>query len=152
MKVKNYTSQVSAERSIMMIEHCLVSAGATHIGKSYDVKRETTSAIIFQIEVRDGMRLNFKLPARVDKVFAKLWKEVRRPRKETEQKVREQAERAAWKLVYDQVAVQTANILIEQQDAAEAFFPYLYDGKRDKTLYELAKDSGFKQITMGAQS
>lgn len=146
MSIKNYTSQVGAERSITLIEHCLVSAGASHIAKSYDIGHECPSAVIFQMKVENGMFLTFKLPARVGKVYDKLYKAVRRPRAGTKKTVMEQATRTAWKLVYDQVAVLTANILIDQQDPAEAFFPYLYDGRQDKTIYELARDNNFKAL------
>ena len=149
MNIKNYTSNVSVDRSVSDIEHCLVSAGASHIAKAYDTEGHV-QALIFQMPNGKGEQLTFKLPARWQKVFEKMWKQVRRPRKETHDRVFEQAQKTAWKLLYDQVAVQTSNILIDQQDSIEAFFPYLYDGRRDKTIYELAKDTGFKQLTTGA--
>ena len=146
MNIRNYTSTVSIDRSISLIEHCLVSVGATHIAKAYD--NGHAKAMLFQLEV-NGTPLTFKLPARWEKVFDKMWKEVRKPHKGTKDKIMEQAERTAWKLLYDSVSVQTSNILIDQQEAVEAFFPYLYDGKRDKTVYEIAKGNGFKQLTVG---
>jgi hypothetical protein len=149
MNIRNYTSTVSVDRSISLIERCLVSAGASHIAKAYD-QAGHTKAILFQMEV-NGQQLTFKLPARWEKVFEKMWKQVKRPRRETKDKLTEQAQKTAWKLLYDQISVQTSNILIEQQDAVEAFFPYLYDGRRDKTVYEIAKGNGFKQLTAGAK-
>jgi hypothetical protein len=150
MNIKNYTSSVSVDRSVSDIEHCLVAAGASHIAKAYD-QSGNVQALIFQMPNEKGEHLTFKLPARWQKVFDKMWKQVRRPRKETHDRVMEQAKKTAWKLLYDQVAVQTSNILIEQQDSIEAFFPYLYDGRRDKTIYEIAKGNGFKQLTMGKE-
>jgi len=147
MNIRNYTSEVSVDKSISLIEHCLVSAGATHIAKAYDQEGHS-KAMLFQLVVAD-QHMTFKLPARWEKVFDKMWRQVLRPRKGTREKMMEQAQRTAWKLLYDQISVQTSNILIEQQDAVEAFFPYLYDGKRDKTVYEIAKGNGFKQLTQG---
>lgn len=150
MNLKNYTSTVSVDRSITLIEHALVSIGATHIAKAYDLKGHAT-AMIFQMGTGNNgdPHMTFKLPARWEKVFDKMWKQVLRPRKETEARIKDQSMRTAWKLLYDQVAVQAANVQLDQQDAVEAFFPYLYDGKRDKTIYEIAKGNGFKQLTSG---
>jgi hypothetical protein len=145
VNLKNYTSTVSIDRSVTMIEHCLVSAGAQHIAKSYNEKKDL-ARIIFQMEVAPGQPRMFKLPVRWDKVFKKMWRDVLKPHKGTEDRVRDQAQRTAWKLLYDMVAVQVSNILIEQQDAAEAFLPYLYNGKTDRTLYEAAKENGFKAL------
>ncbi len=144
MSIRNATSVVSMDRSVMLIERCLVQAGATNIAKMYSPQQELLG-LVFQLNV-NGVPLVFKLPARWEKVFAKMWKEIRKPQRGTEERVREQALRTAWKLLYDQVSVQVANVLIEQQDAAEAFFPYLYDGKRDATIYELARDRNFKAM------
>lgn len=151
MKIKNYTSSVSVDRSVLTIEHCLVSAGASHISKLYD-KHQNLLGIVFQLDVAPGQPAMFKLPARWEKVYAKMWKEVLRPRKETADKVRDQAQRTAWKLLCDQVQVQVSNILIEQQDAVEAFMSYLYDGKRDLTLYEISKGDGFTKLLPAAKS
>lgn len=144
MSIRNATSVVSMDRSVMLIERCLVQAGATNIAKMYNQNQELLG-LVFQLNV-GGVPLTFKLPARWEKVFAKMWKEVRKPQRGTEERVREQALRTAWKLLYDQVSVQVANVLIEQQDATEAFFPYLYDGKRDATIYEIARERGFKAM------
>jgi hypothetical protein len=150
MNIKNCTSTVAVERSVSLIEKNLVAVGATHIAKMYGPTGDLIG-VIFQINI-DGAPLSFRLPARWEKVFDKMWREVRKPRPDTEKRLREQAQRTAWKLLYDQIAVQVSNVLIDQQDAAETFFPYLYDGKRNATIYELAKSTGFKQLTMGSRT
>jgi hypothetical protein len=141
---------VPVERSVSLIEKNLVAVGASHIAKMYDPKG-ILIGVIFQITIND-MPLSFRLPSRWEKVFDKMWRQVRKPRPESEKRIREQAQRTAWKLLYDQIAVQASNILIDQQDVAEAFFPYLYDGKRNATIYELAKANSFKQLPMGSST
>lgn len=48
--------------------------------------------------------------------------------------------------MYDKVQVDVSLIKIGQVEAMEAFLPYLYDGKRDRTLYQIAKENGFAKL------
>lgn len=144
MNLKNYTSSVPVVNSINKIEHRLVSAGATHIVKMYDYNERPTG-ISFQINVNDLPHV-FKLPAKVEKVFEVLWKEVRRPRPGTKKNVEMQAQRTAWKLLSDWVEVQVSLLKIEQIELFEAFLPYHYDIQHDQTLYQKIKAGGFKQL------
>jgi hypothetical protein len=131
MNLRNYTSSVTVERSVQLIEHCLVQAGADHISKFYDTDTP-------------GRFAAFKLPARWANVYKQMMKGVKRPRPNTESLVKAQAQRTAWKLLYDQVSVLVSNVLIDQLSAVEAFMPYLFDG--EKTLYENARDRQFKGL------
>jgi hypothetical protein len=142
--IKNYTSSVSVERSLELIERELVRAGAKHIARSYDDDQHI-AGMMFQLEV-DGIPRTFKLPANVQNVFQLMWQEVRKPRPETKLRVTEQAARSAWKLLYDKVQVDVSLIKIGQVEAMEAFLPYLYDGQRNKTLFQLAKENGFRKL------
>src|SRR5574343_1267827 len=112
MNLKNYTSSVPVERSVMNIEHHLVRAGAGHIAKSYDTNGVLTG-ITFQI-VKGNVNTVFKLPAKWEKCFEVMFKEVRKPRPETRERVKEQAQRTAWKILHDWVEIQVSLIQLEQ--------------------------------------
>ncbi len=88
MKLKNYTSGISVEKSISKIESLLADAGATAISKEY--KDGRVQGIIFQIIVF-GKPLLFKLPAKPEAVMRVMEKEMKRPQKGTAEKIREQA-------------------------------------------------------------
>jgi len=156
MSIKNYTSEVSVERSIQLIEHELVRAKATHIAKWYDSDGKV-EGLMFQINLpatKAGAMptpMSFKLPARWRKCFDILYAEVKKPLPTTKERVEQQAQRTAWKLLYDMVAVKVSMILIDQVEAVEEFLPYYYDQAKDRTLYESIRDSGFKQLTAGAK-
>ena len=143
MNLRNYTSSVTVERSVQLIEHCLVQAGADHISKFYDTDK-TLVGMTFQLQITPGRFAAFKLPARWANVYKQMMKGVKRPRPNTESLVKAQAQRTAWKLLYDQVSVLVSNVLIDQLSAVEAFMPYLFDG--EKTLYENARDRQFKGL------
>jgi len=143
MNLKNYTSAVSADRSISKIEKLLVSIGATNINKQY--AEEQLSAISFLVNV-NGTTLAFKLPAKIGMVEKVLKEEIKRPRAETYKRIADQSERTAWKIVCDWVEIQVSMIKLQQAEFVEIFLPYAYDIQNDQTFYEKLKDSGFKQL------
>lgn len=154
MNIKNYTSEVSVEKSIAKIEHLLIQAGASHISKS--IKGGKIEGFMFQLFVAQNNHVTFKLPSKVDKVFEKFWKEVsprsigsREREKQRREKVWEQAERTAWKLLYDWIYDNVSLILIEQVKPHEVFLPYAYDFEKDETLFDKVEKGGLQMIGMG---
>ncbi len=147
MNIKNYTSTVPAERSISRIEKILVEMGATSVNKQYDSNKRI-EAIAFLIVV-NGNTIPFKLPAKASEVEAVLAKSVRRMTEGTRQRVREQSERTAWRLVQEWVEIQMSMINLKQADFVEVFLPYVYDYAQNKTFYQSIKDGGFKQLPSG---
>lgn len=145
LQLKNYTSEITASRSIAKIEDCLVSAGASDISKKYT--DGVCSAITFRMVVTGNIPVFFKLPAKVDSCFAVFWKEVSRPRNDTKQRIREQAERTAWKIVCDWVEIQLSMIQLEQAEPLQVFLPYVYDPAREETFYEKIVGSGMKLLS-----
>lgn len=144
MNIRNYTSGVPVERSVSLIEHELVRAGAQHISKTYDPEG-LLEGITFQI-VTNGIPLIFRLPAKWKACHEMMQKDIRRPRKETAERVKDQALRTAWKILYDWVSVQVSLIKLEQAEIAEVFLPYVYDMRKQQTLFERMKENGFRQL------
>lgn len=149
MNLKNYTSQTPVNRSIERIEKVLVDNGATNIVKSYGLGK-TLESVAFQVDL-NGMTLPFKLPAKVQECFKAMWKEIRRPRPGTEERIRKQAERTAWKIVCDWVEVQMTMVRLQQAEFLQVFLPYTYNPVTEQTFFEKLKDSGFKQLTHSAK-
>src|SRR3989304_3246451 len=147
MNIKNYTSTVPANRSVEKIERTLVDLGATNIVKSYNDKKILDS-ILFVVVV-EGNSIPFKLPAKTDLIFNAFWREVQRPHDGTRQKIAEQAERTAWKLLLDWVLVQATMIKLQQAEITEVFLPYVLDMKTNQTFFEKIKGGGFKLLTSG---
>lgn len=143
MNLKNYTSETPAYKSMGTIEDCLISAGATDISKK--IEGGICIAITFRLMVQN-VPLFFQLPAKVEACFDVMWKEVKKPRADTKQRIREQAQRTAWKIVSDWVQVQLSMIKLEQAETLEVFLPYVYDPVNDQTYYRKLKDRGFKAL------
>lgn len=147
MTLKNYTSSVSASRSISRIETKLASHGARQIVKFYDDDNRVSSvAFIMKF---DGIEMPYKLPARVAECEKVLKAGIRRPRPDTFKRISDQAERTAWKIVSDWVDAQMAMIELSQVEFMEVFLPYLYSYNKEQTLFESIKERGYKALLPG---
>jgi hypothetical protein len=145
MPIKNYTSGVPVEKTILRIEMALIQGGAIGIMKDYSDRR--IDSISFSIPSLEKRLVSIRLPANVDAVYDVLFAAMKRPRAETLKRLRDQAERTAWKLVQDWVEIQMAMIKMQQVEFIQVFLPYIWDGKQ--TFYASLKEGGFKQLTEG---
>ena len=107
MKIKNYTSSVPANTSVMRIEQLLVKAGAQDINKKYE--GQELKAISFLMMV-GGNVIPFKLPAKIKSVEKVLMSQIKRPQPGTRDRIKAQSERTAWKLVHEWVQIQMTMI------------------------------------------
>jgi len=149
MTLQNYTSTVPVNKSISHIEDVLAAHGATEILKLYGPDQKVW-AICFMRNV-NGTDVPFKVPARVAECEKVLRGRVRRPRKGTIPKINEQASRTAWKIVSDWVDSQMTMMDLAQVEFMEVFMPYVFDKSRMQTVFEIAKDRGFKGLLPAGQ-
>lgn len=143
INIKNYTSTVSASKSISKIEALLVSMGAQNINKTY--KDGRLNAISFLILV-NGATVPFKLPAKVDQVEEALKKSYKRLAPATLKTISEQSERTAWKICSDWVEIQATIIKLQQAEFIEVFLPYVYRIDSDQTFFEQLKSTNYKAL------
>lgn len=142
--IKNYTSSVPADKSIMAIEQALIGMGAKKISKDYEEGK--VKAIQFAIERPDGFMTAFMLPARVDAIKKLFLQSYRRPTASQTRECEAQATRTAWKNMQLWVELQATMIKLDQIEFMEAFMPYIYNLNEKKTFYNLLKDDGFKKL------
>lgn len=144
--IRNYTSEVAATKSIAMIEAKLVAHGATDIMKQYD--NGMIKGMAFR-KVHNMQHLAFQLPANVEQVYkVMLSAKGGRHTVTALQNLRKQAERTAWKNVFDWVDIQMTLIAMEQAEFAEVFLPYMLVGK-DETVFQKLNNDGFKALMPG---
>lgn len=145
--MKNYTSGVPIDRTISRIESVLAKAGAHGIMKDY--KDGIVVALCFIVRLPSvggvsGKPVSVRLPISVDAVEEVLKKDIKRPRRGTLSKLRQQSERTAWKLMQDWVEVQVSLIQMRQADFMQVFLPYVWDGH--ETFYGKLKGRGFLEL------
>lgn len=135
MPLLNYTTEVPATRSIGQVQALLVEAGARQIMATYnDVG--TPTAMVFMVETAFGSR-GFTLPVNSDRVLTVLKRDKKVPPR---YKSAEQAERVAWRILKDWVEAQLAIIRTEMATLDQVMLPYMQQGERGETVYELYRD------------
>lgn len=142
MNLKNYTSGVPVMSTIGRIENALARAGASGVAKEF--KNGHVASLTFHALLPNGKNIAIRLPANVDAVFATLRKQVSKPRKGTEQRLLEQAERTAWKLMQDWTEVQLSLIAMNQAEFLQVFLPYVHDG--NESFYQRLKGNNFAAL------
>jgi len=127
--IKNYTTDVPADRSIGEIEKLLSLFGATAIMKEFSLEGRI-DILCFRLE-----KQTFKLPANVKGVNATLFEGKKDYGREALIKSREEkAYRVAWRIIKDWIHAQLSLIASGQAHPHEIFLPYMFDGKQ--TLYQ----------------
>jgi hypothetical protein len=141
--MKNYTSTVDPVKSIALMEAMLVRAGATNINKEYDGQK--VKSLSFVIKHPDHQfPIAIRLPAKVQPVYEALRKQKHRAVTGLQNRLQEQAERTAWKLMYDWLAVQLTLIELRQVELLQVFLPFVWDGQQ--SFYERLKENRFTPL------
>jgi len=137
MPIKNYTTRVSASRSIQEIQDSLVSHGAVGVLLEYEKGTGRIEALKFMIE-RGENKIPFCMPIDWRKFQAVLKKDnVGRWRDE------DYCYRVAWRVVRDWVLSQMALYETEMVEMEQVFLPYMTDINGVSTLYDRVIDSNF---------
>lgn len=141
INLKNYTTTVTAEKSITNINKLLVAFGASNIMYQYGPVQNLV-AISFIINV-ENQKLPFRLPAKVDNIF----KWLRKSKPQTGDKVlKDQAERIAWKHLHEWLHIQLTSMELEQADKIELLLAYVYDPQTQETYYDKLKKNNYKAL------
>lgn len=145
MKLKNYTSDIPAIRTIANIEAYLAECGIIGIAKEY--KNGFVVALIFQAPDDHGSRA-IKLPTDKEAIQDHLWSEHQKSavrNRRTRDDFAEQAEKTAWKLMDDWVRVQMTLIAVQKKSVTEVFLSYVMVNK-NQTYFEQLKADQFKAL------
>lgn len=141
MAILNYTTQISAEKTVSEIQSMLAKAKAQAIMTEYD--EGVLSALSFRILTVAGV-MTFRLPANIQKIYQVIARDKRiTPKLRT----REQAARVAWRIVKDWLEAQLAIVTAEMVDLEQVFLPYA-QGPDGVTLYESLKDRRFSGLAL----
>jgi len=130
--IANYSTTVTARKSIGEIQGMLVAHGAKCILTDYDEGKPVGLAFIVATPYGE---VPFRLPANIDRVQAVLNKQ----RVRTEVSV-ELASRVAWRILKDWIRAQMAILDTEMVSVDQIFLPYMEAGEKGKTLYEVMLD------------
>lgn len=139
MPIKNYTTQIKAEKTVSEIQAMLAKAGAQAVLIEYG-RDAVLSALSFKITTPFGL-IAFRLPANIDSTVAVLRCQKVAARLQT----KEQAARVAWRIIKDWVAAQLALVETEMVSIDEVFLPYALTENKE-TVYERVVSGDFKLL------
>ena len=144
MPLLNYTTQVAVEKTLAEIQRRLAAHGCKRIMVTYGADRLPES-LAFAVPTAFGDR-SFRLPARVESVERTLKDQNRKGKVPRRLVTREQATRVGWRIVKDWLEAQLALIESGMVTLDEVMFPYMLDGRGDRTAYQVARD---QQLQLG---
>jgi len=136
MPIKNYTTEVPANRSIDQIQQALVQHGATGVLYEYEQGTGRIAALRFRLRIKDN-DVHFSLPVewrRFQRVLEK--QRVSRWRDE------DYVYRVAWRNIRDWVMAQLALYETQIVDMPQVFLPFATDAQGE-TLYEQVQAGRF---------
>jgi hypothetical protein len=139
MAILNYTTQISATKTVGEIQQLLVSAGCQKVLVDY-LDRQPT-ALTFMIQVQ-GQPVYFTLPANVEGVRKALVADVMVKR---HYQTTDQARRVTWRIIKNWCEAQLALIEAGQAQLAEVFLPYAQTAS-GQTLFRALETGGFKLL------
>ena len=95
MAILNYSTKISAGKTVSEIQEKLGKHGAASV--SVDYEQGQPSAVTFTLQMGDRW-FNFRLPSNVDGVYQEMYRDKAVPRS---LKTKEQAQRVAWRALKD---------------------------------------------------
>ena len=140
-RIKNYSTTVSADKTIAEIERMRAVHKALRIMKTYGPEGDV-AGLLFSINTTHG-ELAIKLPCNVEAVFNLLNAKKKRGPNSSNAARHEQAHRVAWRILKDWIEAQLSLFDIEMVKLEEVFLPYVYDPKRDQTMFQIIEKHGF---------
>ena len=139
-----YTS-VKAERSVGEIVAEIASRGATQIRQDYDSKGLLTG-LAFLITIMDGKQLAVELPARVEAMKKRIYRDLgprQRDQWREDGRLDEASYRICWRQLAAWVKAQMALVDLDMAKQEEVFLPYITVSP-GKTLFNVISERGFE--------
>jgi len=127
-KLRWYTTTIEIGRTLSDIETVLAKIGVVSMYKQY--RNGCVSGVEFVMPDENGNQFAVRLPIDVDSVYSVMIAETKSKRvrsltsKKIEQ-IKKQAERTAWRLQYEWLAIQVSFIAMKQVKPTEAFMPQI---------------------------
>jgi len=127
-KLRWYTTTIEVGRTLSDIDKVLAKIDVVSVYRQY--KNGCVSGVEFVMPDENGNQFAVRLPIDVESVYAVMLSETKSKRvrsltsKKIEQ-IKKQAERTAWRLQYEWLAIQASFIAMKQVKPTEAFMPQI---------------------------
>jgi len=150
--LKNYTTEIPAQRTISEIEDILVKNGATDTWKQYGSAGKVT-ALNFAVNTEFG-KMPFKLSIDAQVISEVLKEQVKQGLKGISRKQAldiEHARNVGWRIVKDWIDAQMAMISLKMRKLEQVFLADIYDMRSGKTFFQILRDKEYAGLLMEGQ-
>ncbi len=149
MGLLNYTTSISAEKTVGEIQSKLAQAGARQVLHEYD-GFGNVSALSFRINTKFG-DIAFRLPANIPAVESILKKQSQCGKVPRSAANYPQATRVGWRILKDWVEAQLALIETGMVSVEQVFLPFAQNST-GQTVYEYFLEKKFNTLALPAPS
>lgn len=150
--LKNYTTEIQAQRTISEIEEILVKNGATDTWKQYDNAGKVT-ALNFAVNTEFG-KMPFKLSIDAHVISEVLGEQIKQGLKGISRKQAfdiEHARNVGWRIVKDWIDAQMAMVSLKMRKLEQIFLADIYDMRSGKTFFQILREKGYAGLLMEAR-
>lgn len=147
MALLNYTTQISADKTVMEIQSILAQAGALAIMTEFS-HEGILCAVAFKIGTPHGP-VSYQLPCEIAAVFRILEKQSREGKVPRRLVTEDQAARCGWRIIKDWIEAQLALVQTQMVTLDQVFLPYA-KMRNGKTVYEGYLGSGMSGLMLEA--
>lgn len=127
MRIKNYTTRIPVEKTVVEIESLLAKYGARRIMKEYEDGEIT--GLAFTIEKGQGVEIPFRMPVNIEKWVMLLRNMCNsgeyRNLSKTAWKDRGRAKRIGWRVVKDWIDSQLTIVAVEMMALEQVLLPFV---------------------------
>lgn len=147
MAIKNYTTQITVEKTVGEIENILSKHGAKKILKEYDGAGNVVG-VSFIIDLPIGT-VPFKLPIEL-KAWIALINQAVKDKKLPKRFLNdaEQSRKVGWRVIRDWIDAQMALVETKTVKFEQVFLPYVFDVGTNETVYEKFISNAKKFVTL----
>lgn len=139
--VLNYTTTISATKTIDEVEKLLINHGARSVMKEYE--KGKVSGLSFIIDGPENIPLSIRLPLQVEAVYTALKKmKEDYPNKQIKVSM-EQAERVSWRQTKMWLEIQLQMVDLLMMDMMQVFLPQIIDNS-GQTLYDRISRNNYR--------
>jgi hypothetical protein len=142
MPIANYSTSISAAKTIGEIMEILVEHGAEKITCDYERDTKIPTSVTFGLESPTGYKVYFELPANYEGCLKAMLKDRKIPRSAC---TKDQAVRVAWRTLKDWIRAQCAINEAGLASMDEVFFAYAITA-RGSTLYKDVNENDTKLL------
>ena len=152
--IKNITSNIKPQKTIMEIEDILSKFGAGGVYKEFD-SDGNVNQLMFYLNHK-GQKIPFKMPMLIDKAKEVIKKAAHSGKIQKkylqEPALTEKAQSVGWRVIKDWIHSQLSLLEIQFAEPLQIFLPYAYNGVTNETVYEQIEKQKSKFLALENKS